>query len=60
MFGDRVSFYAPVSFMPFSTSPIVDELIKRIDAARRAGPASGLHGSSTRLIEIRAARVRVL
>jgi hypothetical protein len=40
MFGDRVSFCAPVSLMPtFSTSPIIDELIKRIDAARRAGPA---------------------
>src|SRR5580704_1962356 len=25
MFGDRVSFCAPVSFMPFSTSPIIDE-----------------------------------
>jgi len=40
VFGDRVSFCAPVSFMPtFSTSPIVDELIRRIDAARTAGPA---------------------
>jgi hypothetical protein len=34
-FGDRISFCPPVSFMPFSTSPIIDELIKRIDAARR-------------------------
>jgi hypothetical protein len=40
MFGDRVSFCAPVSLMPFSTSPIIDELIKRIDAARGAGPAA--------------------
>jgi hypothetical protein len=40
VFGDRVSFCAPVSLMPtFSTSPIVDELIRRIDAARTAGPA---------------------
>ena len=38
-FGDRVSFCAPVSLVPtFSTSPIIDELIKRIDAARRSGP----------------------
>jgi hypothetical protein len=37
MFGDRVSFCAPVSLIPtFSTSPIIDELIKRIDAARAA------------------------
>jgi hypothetical protein len=39
VFGDRVSFCAPVSLMPtFSTSPIIDELIKRIDAARASGP----------------------
>jgi hypothetical protein len=42
-FGDQVSFSAPVSFMPFSPSPIIDELIRRIDAARRGGPAAGLH-----------------
>ena len=35
-FGDRVTFCAPVSLLPFSTTPIVDELIKRIDAARTA------------------------
>jgi hypothetical protein len=37
-FGDQVTFCAPVRFSPlaaFSPSPIVDELIKRIDAARR-------------------------
>ena len=38
MFGDRVSFCAPVSLLPRSTSPIIDELIKRIDAARRRAP----------------------
>jgi hypothetical protein len=43
MFGDRVSFCAPVSFMPFSTSPIIDELITRIDAARTAGLAHPGH-----------------
>jgi hypothetical protein len=41
MFGDRVNFCAPVSFMPtFSTSPIVDELIKRVDAARTGGAST--------------------
>jgi hypothetical protein len=35
IFGDRVTFCAPVSFVPFSTSPIIDELIRRIDATRR-------------------------
>jgi len=43
MFGDRVRFCAPVSFMPFSTSPIIDELITRIDAARRSGLPPSLH-----------------
>jgi hypothetical protein len=44
MFGDQVSFCAPVALMPtFSTSPIIDELIKRIEAARTAGPAHPRH-----------------
>jgi len=44
VFGDRVSFCAPVSLVPtFSTNPIVDELIQRIDAARTAGPTHPRH-----------------
>jgi len=35
IFGSQVAFCAPIRFVPFSTSPIVDELIQRIDAARR-------------------------
>jgi hypothetical protein len=35
IFGSQVAFCAPVRFVPFSSSPIVDELIQRIDAARR-------------------------
>ena len=34
VFGDNVSFCAPVRFIPFSTHPIINELIERIDAAR--------------------------
>ena len=34
IFGDTVTFCAPVRFMPFSENPMVDELIRRIDAAR--------------------------
>ena len=34
-FGRHVSFCAPIRFLPFSTSPIIDELIERIDAQRR-------------------------
>jgi hypothetical protein len=35
IFGSQVAFCAPIRLVPFSTSPIVDELIQRIDAARR-------------------------
>jgi hypothetical protein len=35
-FGNRISFCAPIRLMPFSTSPVIDELIERIDAKRRA------------------------
>jgi hypothetical protein len=34
--GDRITFCAPVRLIPLSTSPIIDDLINRIDAARRA------------------------
>jgi hypothetical protein len=36
LFGKQVSFCAPVRFIPFATSPIIDGLIARVDAARRA------------------------
>jgi hypothetical protein len=36
LFGKQVSFFAPVRFMPFATSPLIDDLITRVDAARRA------------------------
>jgi hypothetical protein len=35
-FGKEVSFSPPARFLPFAKSPIVAELIERIDAARRA------------------------
>jgi hypothetical protein len=39
LFGDKVSFCAPLRFVPFSSSPLIDQLIVRVDAARRAaGP----------------------
>jgi hypothetical protein len=34
VFGDAVTFCAPVRFMPFAPSPIVDDLVRRVDAAR--------------------------
>jgi hypothetical protein len=34
-FGDKITFCAPVRFIPFATSPVIDDLIQRVDAARR-------------------------
>ncbi len=36
VFGTRISFLPPLRFIPFSASPIIDDLIERIDVARRA------------------------
>jgi hypothetical protein len=35
VFGDKVTFCAPLRFVPFSTSPIIDDLIERVDSARQ-------------------------
>ena len=35
IFGDQIAFIPPVYFVPFSKSPIIDELIERIDQARQ-------------------------
>lgn len=35
-FGDEVSFSPPQSFIPFAKSPIIVELIHRVNVARRA------------------------
>ncbi len=37
VFGDQITFAAPVRFIPFSTSPVIDDLIDRIDRARQTG-----------------------
>jgi hypothetical protein len=34
--GGEVTFCAPIRLVPFARSPVIDELIARIDAARRA------------------------
>jgi hypothetical protein len=36
-FGSQVSFCAPLRLLPFSTSPVIDKLIARVDAARQTG-----------------------
>jgi hypothetical protein len=36
-FGNKVTFCAPTRLMPFAPSPVIDDLIKRVDAARRGG-----------------------
>jgi hypothetical protein len=35
VFGEQITFSAPLRFIPFSTSPVIDDLINRIDAARQ-------------------------
>jgi hypothetical protein len=35
IFGDQIAFVAPVRFVPFSTSPIINDLIERVDRARQ-------------------------
>jgi hypothetical protein len=35
VFGDQVAFCAPIRFVPFATSPLIDDLINRIDVARQ-------------------------
>ena len=39
-FGDQIAFVAPVRFVPFSTSPVINDLIERVDHARQ-GRAGG-------------------
>jgi hypothetical protein len=34
-FGDRISFAAPVRAIPFTESPLIEQLIVRVDAARQ-------------------------
>lgn len=36
IFGDQITFGAPVRLVPFSTSPVIDDLIERVDRARSA------------------------
>ncbi len=35
-FGNEISFAAPQRFVPFSKSPVIVDLIQRVDAARQA------------------------
>ena len=34
-FGSEISFSAPVRFVPFARSPVIEDLIRRVDAARQ-------------------------
>src|SRR5579863_5985732 len=34
IFGDQITFSAPVRLVPFSTSPVINDLIERVDRAR--------------------------
>ena len=35
VFGDQIAFCAPVRLVPFASSPVIADLINRVDAARR-------------------------
>jgi hypothetical protein len=35
VFGDQITFSAPLRFVPFARSPAIDDLINRIDVARQ-------------------------
>jgi hypothetical protein len=35
VFGDTIAFCAPFRIMPLSSSPIIDRLVDRVDAARQ-------------------------
>jgi hypothetical protein len=35
VFGDKITFGAPITFIPFTRSPLIDALIKRIEAAQQ-------------------------
>ena len=39
-FGEQIAFMAPVRFVPFTTSPIINELIERVDQARQVRPGA--------------------
>jgi hypothetical protein len=41
-FGDQIAFMAPVRFVPFTTSPVINELIDRIDQARQSRAGGSL------------------
>jgi hypothetical protein len=41
VFGEQITFCAPVRLVPFSPSPVITDLIERIDRARRHAGKSG-------------------
>lgn len=38
VFGDEITFVAPARLIPFATSPLIKDLIDRVDAARQQQP----------------------
>jgi hypothetical protein len=42
IFGDQIAFVAPVRFVPFSTSPIINDLIERVDRAPQGRPRASV------------------
>jgi hypothetical protein len=46
VFGDQITFCAPVRLLPFSPSPVIADLIERVDHARRHHAKGGLLNSA--------------
>jgi len=42
VFGEQITFCAPVRLVPFSSSPVIADLIDRVDRARRNPAKPGL------------------
>jgi hypothetical protein len=42
IFGDQIAFVAPVRFVPFTKSPIINDLIERVDRARQGWPGASV------------------
>jgi hypothetical protein len=41
-FCDQIAFVAPVRLVPFTTSPVINDLIERVDRARQGRPGASV------------------
>jgi hypothetical protein len=48
IFGDQITFGAPMRLVPFSTSPRINDLIERVDRARQRSHSSAQYSARPR------------